>query len=147
MQERSLSLSLIIVGTPVGFSPDSYVHACYSDIPTLFGDRGLDDHKWAYSGDEKAVEYPVVMGAVMWATSWLVPESSHAFRTYFDVNVFFLALIFIGVVLLVWRIRPQYAYLLPLSSRLLSHPSISIGIFGESSQCLPRFIISSRENI
>jgi uncharacterized membrane protein len=30
-------------------SPDQYVHACYSDIPALYGERGLDKGVWAYT--------------------------------------------------------------------------------------------------
>ena len=27
-------------------TPDQYVHACYSDIPALYGERELDDDRW-----------------------------------------------------------------------------------------------------
>jgi hypothetical protein len=92
-------------------APDSYVHACYSDIPILFSARSLDSHQWAYKGGANAVEYPVVMGAVMWATSWLTPSGSHSLRGYFDFNALLIALLFIFSVLIVWKIRPEYAYL------------------------------------
>ena len=25
-------------------TPDQYIHACYSDLPSLFGERGMDDN-------------------------------------------------------------------------------------------------------
>src|SRR5487761_2140062 len=75
-------------------APDSYVHACYSDIPILFSARSLDTHQWAYKGGTNAIEYPVVMGAVMWATSWIA-SGAHAEKNYFDFNAFLIALLFI----------------------------------------------------
>lgn len=96
-------------------APDSYVHACYSDIPILYSARSLDSHQWAYKGGNNAVEYPVVMGTVMWATSWLIPKDSHSLRGYFDINALLIALLFIFSVLTVRKIRPEYAYLSALS--------------------------------
>lgn len=96
-------------------APDAYVHACYSDIPILYSARSLDSHQWAYQGGNNAVEYPVVMGTVMWATSWLVSNDSHSLRGYFDFNAILIALLFVLSVLIVWKIRPQYSYLAALS--------------------------------
>ncbi len=71
---------------------DKFVHACYSDVPQLFGTRGLNRHLVPYFGDARAdedVEYPVLTGAVMWATSLLVPgggtDADRGVR-YYDVN-------------------------------------------------------------
>ena len=36
-------------------TPDVYVHACYSDLPALFGARDLIDKKWPYSSAQNAV--------------------------------------------------------------------------------------------
>jgi len=30
-------------------TPDQYIHACYSDIPALYGERGLSKGDWAYA--------------------------------------------------------------------------------------------------
>ena len=46
-------------------SPDQYVHACYSDIPALYGERGLDKGVWAYSAGADSVEYPVIQGVII----------------------------------------------------------------------------------
>ena len=27
-------------------TPGQYIHACYSDLPSLFGERGMADNKW-----------------------------------------------------------------------------------------------------
>jgi hypothetical protein len=29
-------------------APDNYVHACYTDIPALFGERDLINNTWPY---------------------------------------------------------------------------------------------------
>ena len=111
-------------------APDSYVHACYSDIPILLGARSLDSHQWAYKGGTNAVEYPVVMGAVMWATSWIVTGGTHAQRTYFDFNAILIALLFIFSVLIVWKIRPDYAYLCALSPGVIAALYINWDLWG-----------------
>ncbi len=111
-------------------APDSYVHACYSDIPILLSARSLDSHQWAYKGGSNAVEYPVVMGAVMWATSWIVSDGPHAGRNYFDFNAILIALLFIVSVLVVWKIRPPYAYLFALSPGVIAALYINWDLWG-----------------
>lgn len=96
-------------------APDNYVHACYSDLPSLFSDRGLTTHTWPYSSKTNAVEYPPLTGMVMYATSFLVRHNGDQYRKYFDVNAIFLSILFIAVVLLLKRMRPDLWYLLPLA--------------------------------
>ena len=111
-------------------APDPYVHACYSDIPILYGARALDSHQWAYKGGTNAVEYPVVMGTIMWATSWIAPSGKHSLRHYFDFNASLITLLFIFSILVVWKIRPEYAYLLPLSPGVLIALYINWDLWG-----------------
>lgn len=111
-------------------SPDSYVHACYSDIPVLLIDRGLNSHQWAYSAGKEAVEYPVLTGAVMWATTWITILDKNSLRNYFDVNIFFISILFIISVLLVWRMRPQFAHLLALSPAVIASLYINWDMWG-----------------
>ena len=111
-------------------SPDSYVHACYSDIPILLIDRNLSAHQWAYSAGENAVEYPVLTGAVMWATTWITPMDKDSLRNYFDVNIFFISILFIICTLLVWRMRPQFAHLLALSPAVIASLYINWDLWG-----------------
>jgi uncharacterized membrane protein len=96
-------------------TPDQYIHACYSDIPALYGERGLSKGDWAYSNGADAVEYPVVTGAVMWALAQITPRGEEAVTNYFNINVFFLALLFILIALLVFKMRPEFSYLFPLA--------------------------------
>ena len=96
-------------------TPDQYVHACYSDLPALFGERGLNKGEWAYSNGDASVEYPVVTGAIMWAVAKITPSGDNALQNYFYANVFFLALLFIFITLLVSKMRPEFSYLTPLA--------------------------------
>ena len=93
-------------------TPGQYVHACYSDIPALYGERGLDKGVWAYNNGENSVEYPVVQGAIMWASAKLIPDG---INNYFYGSALLLALLFIFIALIVFRIRPEFGYLLPLA--------------------------------
>ena len=97
-------------------TPDQYIHACYSDLPSLFGEREMDDNKWPYASDTNAVEYPVLTGLVMYATSFV----AHTPISYFNLNAFLLALLFIGLVFIVYRIKPEFTYLLPLAPAMIA---------------------------
>ena len=97
-------------------TPDQYIHACYSDLPSLFGARGLDKHVWPYASDKNSVEYPVLTGLVMFATSGLVETP----LSYFNLNVFLLTLIFIFLVLLTAKLKPEFSYLLPVAPAMLA---------------------------
>jgi len=126
-------------------APDSYVHACYSDVPILFSARSLDSHQWAYKGGTNAVEYPVVMGAVMWATSWIAPSGSHSLRGYFDFNAVLIALLFVFSVLIVWKIRPQYAYLSALSPGVIAALYINWDLWGILTMLLAIYYFDKRK--
>jgi hypothetical protein len=95
-------------------SPDVYTHACYSDIPALFGARDVIKGAWPYSSATNAVEYPPVTGLIMWATGKITPKSQADYQYYFLINIGLLALLFIGTSLLVAKINPKKWYLLPL---------------------------------
>jgi uncharacterized membrane protein len=93
-------------------TPGQYVHACYSDIPALYGERGLDKGVWAYSSGIDSVEYPVVQGAIMWFTAQVIPQG---INNYFYGSALLLALLFIFVAFITFKIRPEFGYLLPLA--------------------------------
>ncbi len=126
-------------------APDSYVHACYSDIPILYSARSLDSHQWAYKGGSSAVEYPVVMGTVMWATSWLVSNDPHSLRGYFDFNSILIAILFIFSVLVVWKIRPEYAYLSALSPGVVVALYINWDLWGIVTMLLAIYYFDQRK--
>ena len=93
-------------------SPDQYVHACYSDIPALYGERGLDKGVWAYSSGADSVEYPVIQGAIMWITAKVIPNG---INNYFYVSALLLALLFIFISFITFKMKPEFGYLLPLA--------------------------------
>ena len=97
-------------------TPDQYIHACYSDLPALFSERGLQKNQWPYSSDTNAVEYPVLTGLVMFITAAVVDSPV----AYFNINVFFLALLFIWLVLLTWKTKPEFGYLLPIAPAMIA---------------------------
>ena len=97
-------------------TPGQYIHACYSDIPALFGTRGLDKNDWPFASDGNSVEYPVVTAMVMYATSFVANSPV----SYFNVNILFLILLFIATVVLVRKIRPEFAYLVPIAPAMIA---------------------------
>jgi uncharacterized membrane protein len=92
-------------------TPAQYIHACYSDIPSLYGERELDKDQWSYASKTDAVEYPVVTGTVMWIFAKAIPTGDDEILNYYRINAIFLAALFIFLAIIVYRIRPQFAYL------------------------------------
>jgi len=117
-------------------TPDQYVHACYSDFPSLFGDRELNKHKWAYAGIEKAVEYPVITGLVMYATALITPSNSNSATNYFLINAFLIALLFIFMVVLIAHIKPNFWYLLPVSPAMIASLYINWDLWAITSMLI-----------
>jgi hypothetical protein len=97
-------------------TPDQYVHACYSDLPALFEARGLNTNQWPFASDENSVEYPVITAMVMYLTSF----AANSPISYFNINIFFLILLLIGTVSIVRKIRPEFAYLVPLAPAMIA---------------------------
>ena len=100
-------------------APDNYVHACYTDIPALFGERDLINHTWPYLSATNAMEYPPVIGLGNWLISFITP-SEDSYRWFFDLNVLLLITCFIGIAYLLRKMRPQYMYLFPLAPVVLA---------------------------
>ncbi|MSZ25402.1 MAG: mannosyltransferase [Actinobacteria bacterium] len=96
-------------------TPAQYIQACYSDIPALYGERDLDKDQWSYSSTTDAVEYPVLTGTVMWIFALATPAGENEIRTYYRINIAFLAALFILIAIIVYRIRPEFAYLTTLA--------------------------------
>ena len=132
MKTRSLLLVLAIAASLLSFAkfshceshqwatPDQYIHACYSDIPALFGERGLDKGTWAFSSGDKSVEYPVITGAIMWLTAKITPQSDFRASAYFNINALYIAMLFALCTLLMYRITPRFAYLSVLSPAVIA---------------------------
>lgn len=97
-------------------TPDQYIHTCYSDLPALYASRGLDKNEWPFASDDNSVEYPVITAMVMYATSFVANSPV----SYFNVNIFFLVLLLIATTLLVRKIRPEFAYLVPVAPAMIA---------------------------
>ena len=87
-------------------SPDNYIHACYTDIAPLYTERGLDKDIWAFASGDQSVEYPVLMGVVMYLTALPLND----IRDYYFLNIFLLALLFIATVFIAQRINVYGLY-------------------------------------
>ena len=94
-------------------TPDQYIHACYSDIPALFGERGLSTGAWSYASGSNSVEYPVLTGTIMWLLAKLTFGSGAV--GYFYINAVFIAGLFISLGFLIQRMKPELAYLYALA--------------------------------
>jgi hypothetical protein len=99
--------------------PGQYVHACYSDLPALFSARNLTTHAWPYSSATNSVEYPPGTAMVMWGTSYLVGHNANEYRNYFDVNALLIAILFVGSILLLRRMKPDIWYLAAVAPAVL----------------------------
>ena len=123
-------------------TPGQYIHACYSDIPALYSGRDLDQGRWAYSGAEEAVEYPVIQGAIMWVTAKMIPSGLHS---YFLGNVFLLALLFLFVAFLVYKIRPEFGYLLPLAPAAVASLYINWDLWAIATMMLSIYLFDKQK--
>jgi len=113
-------------------TPDQYIHACYSDLPALYGSRGLDTNAWPYSSDDNSVEYPVITAMVMYATSFAAKSPA----SYFNVNIFFLILLFIATLVVVRKIRPEFAYLSAIAPAMIASLFINWDLWGIATMML-----------
>jgi uncharacterized membrane protein len=113
-------------------SPGQYIHACYSDLPALYSARGLDSNAWPYSSDDNSVEYPVITAMVMYATSFLANSPV----SYFNINIFFLVLLFIATVIVVRKIRPEFAYLSAIAPAMIASLFINWDLWGIAAMML-----------
>jgi hypothetical protein len=113
-------------------TPDQYVHACYSDLPALFEARGLSTNQWPFASDDNSVEYPVITAMVMYLTSFAAKSPV----SYFNINTFFLILLFIATVMLVRKIRPEFAYLVPVAPAMIASLFINWDLWAIASMML-----------
>ena len=113
-------------------TPDQYIHACYSDLPALYGSRGLDTNSWPYSSAGNSVEYPVITAMVMYATSFAAKSPA----SYFNVNIFFLILLFIATLIVVRKIRPEFAYLSAVAPAMIASLFINWDLWGIATMML-----------
>jgi uncharacterized membrane protein len=117
-------------------TPDQYVRACYSDIASLYGDRDLDKDQWSYSSPTNAVEYPVITGTVMWFFARVLPSGENEIFNYYRLNIIFLAALFIFIAYIVYRIRPEVAYLAAIAPAAIASLYINWDLWAIASMML-----------
>jgi uncharacterized membrane protein len=100
-------------------SPDNYTHACYTDIPALFSERGLNTNTFPYLSSTNSIEYPPVIGLGNWLISFITP-SENSFRTFFDINALIILVLFFISAIIVRKIAPTYQYLFPLAPAVIA---------------------------
>ena len=122
-------------------TPDQYVHACYSDLPALFEARGLSTNQWPFASDDNSVEYPVITAMVMYITSF----AANSPVSYFNVNIFFLILLFIATVVLVRKIRPEFAYLVPVAPAMIASLFINWDLWAIATMLLAIYWFDQRK--
>ena len=113
-------------------TPDQYIHACYSDLSALYVSRGLDTNTWPYASNDNSVEYPVITAMVMYATSFVAKSPA----SYFNVNIFFLVLLFLATVIVVRKIRPEFAYLSAIAPAMIASLFINWDLWGIATMML-----------
>ena len=91
-------------------SPDNYIHACYTDIPALFSERGLDTNTFPFSSATNSIEYPPIIGLGNWLISFITPNTN-SHRWFFDINILLITILFFGSALIVRKMQPQLTYL------------------------------------
>jgi hypothetical protein len=87
---------------------------------------GLSTNQWPFASDDNSVEYPVITAMVMYLTSF----AANSPVSYFNVNIFFLILLFIATVMLVRKIRPEFAYLVPVAPAMIASLIYQLGFVG-----------------
>ncbi|WP_129841469.1 glycosyltransferase 87 family protein [Streptomyces sp. RFCAC02] len=108
---------------------DQYTHACYSDIPHLYGGRGFADGLTPYFdripesvSTMEYLEYPVLTGLFMQVTAWLTPGSDpRPEQLYWLINSSLLMVCAVVLVICVSRTharRPWDGMLVALSPAL-----------------------------
>ena len=88
---------------------------------------------WAYSNGAESVEYPVIQGAIMWATAKVIPAGVN---NYFYGSALLLALLFIFISLLVFKMKPEFSYLLPLAPAAIASMYINWDLWAIATMLL-----------
>ena len=100
-------------------SPDNYVHACYTDIPALFSERGLNTNTFPYTSQTNSIEYPPVIGIGNWLISFFIP-TDNSYKIFFDINAVIIVLLFLITAFVVRKIKPEYPYLFPAAPAVIA---------------------------
>lgn len=108
---------------------NSYIWACYSDWPALFHARGFAENAFAPFAAGSQFEYPVLMSVVASLTALMVvPGDYDRSLAFFDLNVFFVSLLWLVTVLATARSagrRPWDAAMVALAPGIILASTIN----------------------
>jgi uncharacterized membrane protein len=124
-------------------SPDNYIHACYTDIPALFSERGLNTNTFPYLSAANSMEYPPVTGLFAWAISFITPNSSNVL--YFDLNILFLIMIYFISALILKALAPKYLYLFLASPAVIASLFINWDLIAVASALLTVYFFEKKK--
>ena len=159
MLTKLVSRSFVLVLLPAGLisflkfnhcrvndwaSPDNYTHACYTDIPALFSERGLNTNTFPYLSSTNSIEYPPVIGLGNWLISFITP-SENSFRTFFDINALIILLLFFISAIIVRKISPAYQYLFPLAPAAIASLFINWDMWAVVSTLLAIYYFDKKQ--
>jgi len=125
-------------------APDNYVHACYTDIPALFAERGLNTNTFPYLSPTNSVEYPPIIGLGNWLISFITP-SENAFRAFFDINALIIFILFLISAVIVRKISPTYQYLFPLAPAVIASLFINWDMWAVASTLLAIYYFDKKK--
>ncbi len=125
-------------------SPDNYVHACYTDIPALFTERGLDSNTFPYLSPTNSIEYPPIIGLGNWLISFITP-SENSFRYFFDINALLIIVLFFISAIIVRKISPAYQYLFPLAPAVIASLFINWDMWAVVSTLLAIYYFDKKQ--
>lgn len=111
--------------------------ACYSDLPFLYGARGMAEGNFPYVSPDALLEYPVLQTVIASLTGmftyWIGGDRSvHTAQSiYFDVNVAVLLAVWIVTVLILARlvVHPRFAVVVALAPAVAATAAINWDLF------------------
>ena len=124
-------------------SPDNYIHACYTDIPALFSERGLNTNTFPYLSAANSMEYPPVTGLIAWAISFITPNSSNVL--YFDLNILFLIMMYFISALILKALAPKYLNLFLASPAVIASLFINWDLIAVASALLTVYFFEKKK--
>jgi uncharacterized membrane protein len=111
-------------------APQRYMYLCYSDIPVLYGSRGLADGAFPYLSDpgpgQQVLEYPVLTGYFLYAAAWVTRSLQGASLMFFLVNTVAMGALF------AWAVASMSGYVRtrPWDGLLLAMaPAVALAAF------------------
>ena len=125
-------------------SPDNYVHACYTDIPALFSERGLDTNAFPYLSPTNSIEYPPIISLGNWLISFITP-SENSFRYFFDINALLIIVLFFISAIIVRKISPAHQYLFPLAPAVIASLFINWDMWAVVSTLLAIYYFDKKQ--